>query len=116
MKITRGTKDGTTVSDYNFDGNGYKTISGVSLTRSGYISQMKTEPFGRFPEAANGSTTTYEADYVWADNGSGYYAYVGGNWNNALNCGPFYANLYYTPSNSDTGRGAALSCKPLAAA
>lgn len=116
VKITRGTKDGTTVSDYNFDGNGYKTISGVSLTRSGYISQMKTEPFGRFPEAANGSTTTYEADYVWADNGSGYYACVGGNWSYDLGCGPFYANLYIAPSFSYTFIGAALSCKPLAAA
>ena len=70
---------------------------------------MKTEPFGRFPEAANGSTTTYEADYVWADNGSGYYAFVGGSWNDGLNCGPFYANLYNTPSNSNTNIGAALS-------
>ena len=116
VKITRGTKDGTTVSDYNFDGNGYKTISGVSLTRSGYISQMKTEPFGRFPEAANGSTTTYEADYVWADNGSGYYAFVGGSWGFGLRCGPFCAYLYRTPSLSNADIGAALSCKPLAAA
>ena len=77
---------------------------------------MKTEPFGRFPEAANGSTTTYEADYVWADNGSGYYACVGGHWDNDLCCGPFCAHLYNTPSHSGTNRGAALSCKPLAAA
>ena len=77
---------------------------------------MKTEPFGRFPEAANGSTTTYEADYVWADSGSGYYAYVGGNWYFDLFCGPFYACLFNAPSVSYSGIGAALSCKPLAAA
>ena len=116
VKLTRGTKDGTTVGDYNFDGNGYKTISGVNLTRSGYISKMKTEPFGRFPMEANGSTTTFEADQVWADSGNGYYAYVGGYWNNGLACGPFCANLYHGPSNANTGIGAALSCKPLAAA
>lgn len=116
VKLTRGTKDGTTVGDYNFDGNGYKTISGVNLTRSGYISKMKTEPFGRFPMEANGSTTTFEADQVWADSGNGYYAYVGGSWGNALRCGPFYAYLYYVPSYADANIGAALSCKPLAVA
>lgn len=116
VKLTRGTKDGTTVGDYNFDGNGYKTISGVNLIRSGYISKMKTESFGRFPMEANGSTTTFEADQVWADSGNGYYASVGGGWNGDLTCGPFCANLFVGPSNTDTGIGAALSCKPLAAA
>ena len=116
VKLTRGTKDGTTVGDYNFNGNGYKTISGVNLTRSGYISKMKTEPFGRFPMEANGSTTTFEADQVWADSGNGYYAYVGGDWGNGLYCGPFGANLYHGPSDTYTNVGAALSCKPLAAA
>ena len=116
VKLTRGTKDGTTVGDYNFDGNGYKTISGVNLTRSGYISKMKTESFGRFPMEANGSTTTFEADQVWADSGNGYYAFVGGYWNNGLYCGPFCAGLYYEPSITDASIGAALSCKPLAAA
>lgn len=116
VKLTRGTKDGTTVGDYNFDGNGYKTISGVNLTRSGYISKMKTEPFGRFPMEANGSTTTFEADQVWADSGNGYYASVGGSWDDDLSCGPFCANLYLGPSDTRAGIGAALSCKPLAAA
>ena len=116
VKLTRGTKDGTTVGDYNFDGNGYKTISSVNLTRSGYISKMKTEPFGRFPMEANGSTTTFEADQVWADSGNGYYAFVGGSWHFGLHCGPFYANLYNEPSYANASFGAALSCKPLAAA
>ena len=116
VKLTRGTKDGTTVGDYNFDGNGYKTISGVNLTRGGYISKMKTEPFGRFPMEANGSTTTFEADQVWADSGNGYYAFVGGDWDNDLVCGPFCASLFDGPSVAGTDVGAALSCKPLAAA
>ena len=116
VKLTRGTKDGTTVGDYNFDGNGYKTISGVNLTRSGYISKMKTESFGRFPMEANGSTTTFEADQVWADSGNGYYAYVGGGWGTDLRCGPFCASLFDGPSSASTTIGAALSCKPLAAA
>ena len=116
VKLTRGTKDGTTVGDYNFDGNGYKTISGVNLTRSGYISKMKTESFGRFPMEANGSTTTFEADQVWADSGNGYYASVGGVWDDDLRCGPFCAHLFVVPSDTYASVGAALSCKPLAAA
>lgn len=116
VKLTRGTKDGTAVGDYNFDGNGYKIISGVNLTRSGYISKMKTEPFGRFPMETNGSTTTFESDYVWAGSGNGYYAYVGGRWNHDLYCGPFCADLFDGPSYTYTDIGAALSCKPLAAA
>lgn len=116
VKLTRGTKDGTTVGDYNFDGNGYKTISSVNLTRSGYISKMKTEPFGRFPMEANGSTTTFEADQVWADSGNGYYASVGGGWGDGPDCGPFCARLFNGPSSTFADIGAALSCKPLAAA
>ncbi len=116
VKITRGTKDGTTAEDYNTDGTGYTEITGVKLTSSGYISKMKTEKFGRFPMAASGSSSTYEADYVYADSGSGYYANVGGDGNDDLHCGPFYADLYATPSFTATGIGAALSCKPLAAA
>ena len=104
------------VGDYNFDGNGYKIISGVNLTRSGYISKMKTEPFGRFPMETNGSTTTFESDYIWADSGNGYYACVGGGWGLDLGCGPFCAALYHVPSDAGTNIGAALSCKPLAAA
>ena len=116
VKLTRGTKDGTTATDYNFDGSGYKTIAGLTLTSSGYIKTMKTEAFGRFPSAVGGSTTTYEADYVWADSGNGYYAYVGGYWGRALYCGPFCADLYVEPSYTNANLGAALSCKPLAAA
>lgn len=116
VKLTWGTKDGTTVTGFNTTGSGYKTIEGVTLTKSGYISEMKTEPFGRFPEATNGSTTTYEADYVWADTGTNYIAYVGGDRGRDLRCGPFCAHLYGSASGSSTYIGAALSCKPLAAA
>ena len=37
------------------------------------------------------------------------YAIVGGSWANDLQCGPFYANLNNTPSNSNSNNGAALS-------
>ena len=36
-------------------------------------------------------------------------AYVGGDWSHGLDCGPFYASLYYVPSNASASIGAALS-------
>ena len=77
---------------------------------------MKTEAFGRLPVNASGSSSTYEADGMWYNNSQVNYAYVGGAWANDLMVGPFFANLYSTASYSDSNRGAALSCKPLAAA
>ena len=77
---------------------------------------MKTEAFGRLPVNASGSSSTYEADGMWYNNSQVNYAFVGGGWDNALLVGPFCANLNRTASYSYSNRGAALSCKPLAAA
>lgn len=118
VKLTRGTHDGSTATDYNTDGNGYKTIANATPAGSsgGYISSMKTEAFGRLPVTASGSSSTYEADGMWYNNSQVNYAFVGGNWAGDLMVGPFCANLGAAASNSYSGDGAALSCKPLAAA
>lgn len=118
VKLTRGTHDGTSASDYNTTGSGYKDIasSTPSGTNGGYIRTMKTETFGRFPTVANGSSTTYEADGLYYTNSGTMYALCGGNWNIDLLCGPFFAALTNAPSNSTTDLGAALSCKPVATA
>lgn len=117
VKLTRGTKDGSTASDYNITGSGYKTISGATpseTSEGGYISSMKTEAFGRLPVVASGSATTYEADGLYFNNSGVFYAFVGGSWTNALLVGPFFANLGNPASRSHPNFGAALSCKPLA--
>ena len=118
VKLTRGTKDGSTVSDYNTDGNGYKTVSGATPSGSsgGYINSMKTEGFGRIPVTTSGSSSTFEADGLWYNNSGTMYAFVGGRWRIDLRCGPFCAALSITPSDSYSDYGAALSCKPLATA
>ena len=77
---------------------------------------MKTEAFGRLPVNASGSSSTYEADGMWYNNSQVNYAYVGGAWTNGLMVGPFAAPLYAAASYSSSYYGAALSCKPLAAA
>jgi hypothetical protein len=116
VKITRNTKDGSTVTDYNTTGNGYISISGATPTGTsgGYISGMKTEKFGRIPYQASGSASTYEADGLWFNNSGTFYAFVGGYWNVGLMVGPFYADLSSATSYSGSSSGAALSCKPLA--
>ena len=118
VKLTRGTHDGSTATDYNTDGNGYKTIANATPAGSsgGYISSMKTEAFGRLPVNASGSSSTYEADGMWYNNSQVNYAFVGGNWGSDLLVGPFYAYLSNAASSSASSIGAALSCKPLAAA
>lgn len=118
VKLTRGTHDGSTATDYNTDGSGYISVASTtpSGTSGGYISLMKTEAYGRLPVTASGSSSTYEADGLWYDNGHVDYASVGGNWGNGLMVGPFCATLPIAASYSTSDFGAALSCKPLAAA
>lgn len=116
VKLTRGTKDGSTSSDYNTTGSGYMTISGATPTGSsgGYISGCKNMPYGRIPFQASGSSSTYESDGLWFSNSGVMYAFVGGGWDYALLVGGFCAYLSRTASNASADIGAALSCKPLA--
>lgn len=117
LKITRGTKDGSTAADYNITGDGYISVPSSTISANGYISGMKTMPYGRLPITASGSSTTNEADYVYRGTSTGpYYAIVGGYWYNDLVAGPFYVYLSDAPTYADASFGAALSCKPLAAA
>lgn len=114
VKITRGTKDGSTADDYNFSGAGYLTVADVNLS-DGQISKMQTETYGRFPVAVGGSDSTYEADYIWYKYESTGIAQAGGYWRYAKSCGPYCFILRWSTSRyNDKGNGAALSCKPLA--
>lgn len=117
VKLTRGTKDGSTAADYNTDGTGYIEIVGATPTGTsgGYIKTMKTEAFGRLPVDASGSSSTFEADGLWFNNSQVNYAFFGGDWGDGLMVGPFGANMARAASYSHANRGAALSCKPLAA-
>lgn len=118
VKLTRGTHDGSTVTDYNTDGSGYISVANATPagTSGGYISTMKTEAYGRLPVQASGSSSTYEADGLYFNNSQVAYAFVGGNWGADLLVGPFFALLSNAASASSSHYGAALSCKPLAAA
>ena len=115
VKLTRGTHDGSTATDYNLNGNGYLTVSGATPTGTsgGYINAMKTMPYGRIPYQASGSSSTFEADSLEFNNNQDNYAFVGGAYNTgSFQCGPFCALLTSASSVTYSNRGAALSCKP----
>lgn len=118
VKLTRGTHDGSTASDYNTTGNGYISVSDSTITGSsgGYIKGMKIEAYGRLPKTLSGSSSSFEADGVYYSNSGTMYALCGGYWHDDLVAGPFFAYLLYAPSGSNTSFGAALSCKPVATA
>lgn len=114
-KITRGTHDGSTASDYNLDGSGYLSVDGVTISGSsgGYISEMQTTPFGRLASKSSGSATTYEADGMWFNNLQSNYAYFGGGWGNGSLDGPFCVYLSNTASHASSYIGSSLSYKKL---
>ena len=118
VKLTRGTHDGSTASDYNTTGNGYISVSDSTITGStgGYIKGMKIEAYGRLPKTLSGSSSSFEADGVYYSNSGTIYALCGGNWSSDLVAGPFGASLAPAPSYSAADIGAALSCKPVATA
>ena len=121
VKLTRGTRDGSTASDYNGTGSGYIVINDVSALPGSfmgykYVSKTVTKPYGRLPCEANGSTTTYECD------GGGFnyqstYVYivsVGGNYSETQTAGLFAFENRSTASEQKLITNARLSCKPSA--
>ena len=113
VKLTHGTQDGSTASDYNFDGTGYLLRSKITGTSGGYISAMDIDAKGLTPKTVSGSETTYYTDGCWLV--ASCYALVGGHWAYAGKDGALCVSLGTAASAAHTYRGAALSCKPLAA-
>lgn len=113
-KLTYGTEDGSTAAAYNTTGSGYKS-SGVtpSGTSGGYISEDKFLADGMYPSKASGTSSTYDCDGLWFNNGITAYAFRGGASNDGARVGALYANLGNTPSVAYWHIGCAPSCKPL---
>lgn len=112
VKLTHGTQDGSTASDYNFDGTGYISRAKITGTSGGYISAMDIDAKGLTPKTVSGSETTYYTDGCWL--AASCYALVGGHWDHAGKDGALCVGLDGAPSAAHTRIGAALSCKPLA--
>ena len=115
LKLTYGTKDGSTVIGYNPTGNGY-IDNGTAPYSNGYVQKMSYNKYGFMPAVVtDGSQSTYYADYHYqnADYTGTIYALFGGRSGNGLTAGAFCLGLYSAPESANWGIAASLSCKPL---
>lgn len=115
LKLTYGTKDGSTVIGYNQTGNGY-IDNGTASYSNGCIQKMSYNKYGFMPTAVtDGSQSTYYADYYYpAANYTGTrYALFGGGSGIGLAAGAFCLYLGNTPGGAIWYIAASLSCKPL---
>ena len=109
-KMTASTTDGSSVSGYNSNGNGYLTTT-FNRPASNYVRLMEFGAHGALPlNTVNGSSVTYYCNYFYTGTG---YALVGGASRDGVICG-FYVNLNVPFGYRSWGIAAALSCKPLA--
>lgn len=117
VKLCQGTSDGSTVSDFNFTGEGYITLSElptISGTSGGYISKEQTvDDIGTFPIVISGSSTTNECDGMWYNNSGTMVALRGGSSNDGALCGVFCSHLNNPASNAYWHIGSSVSYKPL---
>ena len=117
VKLCQGTSDGSTVSDFNFTGEGYITLSElptISGTSGGYISKEQTvDDIGTFPIVISGSSTTNECDGMWYNNSGTMVAIRGGASNFGALCGVFCSHLNNPASTAYWYIGSSVSYKPL---
>ena len=116
-KLTRGTHDGSTVSDYNTTGSGYLTAGTLTnITSGSFITDMYVGNFGLLPKSTDtttGSASTYYCDKVWVNNSQVNFALFGGDSAGGSSCGSCCYALHLAVGGSNWNFGAALSCKPL---
>ena len=118
-KLTRGTQDGSTASDYvvsttGSDYNGYLVGDTLPSASGTYIKKHVWKADGAHtPNPADGSSSTFYCDGLWTNNGQTDYASRGGSSSAGARCGPWYLSLDGTASNASWNFGAAPSCKPL---
>lgn len=117
VKLTKGTQDGSTVTDFNLTGDGYvalSTLAAPSGTSGGYISKSQAVAgIGNFPVVASGSSSTYECDGFWFNNSGTMVAFRGGSSTDGSFCGLFTCSLDSVASSAGWYVGASISYKPL---
>ena len=118
-KLTRGTQDGSTASDYVIsstasDFSGYLT-GDASPSTNDYVTSMTFSNNTFVPKTASGGTSaTFWCDY-WYSTAGLRYALRGGYCGSSVGIvGPFYDYFAGTPTTAAWNYGAALSCKPQA--
>ena len=117
-KITKGTKDGSSIKAFNTSNVvGYINLGSCLPTmKSGYISAMKTYSWGRLPISVSGSKTTYECDYYNSSSSSSdsYVASIAGYYgtSSAEYRGAYSYSLNSKHTSASTTTTSRLSYKP----
>ena len=108
-KMTRSTADGTSVSDYNQNGNGYLQ-GGIGPSSNGYFSKVQFDRNGWFVNSVTGGgDSKFWCDY-WYQNSGTRFAFRGGNCIASSHCGR-YVHLLSTSGYSYWNIGCAVSYK-----
>lgn len=116
IKMTYDQTDGSTTDGYNLDGTGYINAGSIGTTAAWvYPKHDIVRDNCILAQTNGGSETTYYCDATYLAASGTFYALLGGDWNSAGLDGVFCVHLNSAASNTSTYRGAALSCKPLAA-
>ena len=114
-KLTRGTADGSTATDFNTDGTGYIEHSGALLGTSGqWQSTQAFDTHLMIPSGDGASDRTHMCDYYWVNTGATTYALFGGSSEAGSYCGAFFLSLSIDVSYAFWNVGCAPSLKPLA--
>lgn len=117
-KLTKGTQDGTTISDYAFNTSsdtytGYLShIPPIPSVNGTYIRNMAFDSNQFIPTVANASDHTYYCDAMWHDKSIISYAVRGGPSDSLMLNGAFYIGFFSAMGSTAWSIGAALSCKP----
>ena len=109
--VDNGTVKVHTHGEYNFTGQGYKSVYRY-IIRSfdyGFVDGTVMTPYGRFPVSFNGSRHEYTADYGAIDAEIVSVPLVGGHCADGLYCGA-YVSLNTTGSNAYWYIAPGLSC------
>ena len=117
IRLTEGTQDGSTVTGFNFTGEGYISLNELPVpsgTSGGYISQCETvDDIGTFPVVVSGSSSTNECDGMWFNNSGTMVALGGASSLLGALCGLFAVALTDPVSHASWNIGSSVSYKPL---
>ena len=113
IKMTKSPADGSSVSSYNDNGNGYIDISNIippiSASSSPIYSLKPVSSYGVFISATGADQSYHYADALWTNNAQNNFVLFGGDSNGSVLCGAFACGLDDVPSDSGWDIGGAPS-------
>lgn len=117
-KLTRGTGDGSTATDYVVsataaDYGGYLTGGTLPSASGTYIGSQTFSKWAYTPTTVQSSSALYYCDGLWTNNGQVEYALRGGSSYNTAPCGAGALGLSSAAAAALWHIAAAPSCKPL---